>query len=253
MIMKRFTGDLVCCVVIVIICLTWGLPRYCCSIDLRDEGFVAYGAVRVMEGQVPNLDFVSLQPPLSFYSAAAVFKLFGTSLASLRVAGLFIYILIPMVLYAISRQAAGRILSLAAAFPATVLGISYSNFVPYAVWQGELAALLTVFFLIRAAATGSRRWSILAGAANAAALLLRHDQGIYLIIATIVYFFALRHASRDPEGKANADRMLVFWAGSMTIILSPLMVYWFFVGAATAMFQQLFVFLLSQYAKTSSL
>ena len=32
--------------------------------------------------RVPNRDFVSLQPPLSFYTVAAAFKLFGTSLVS---------------------------------------------------------------------------------------------------------------------------------------------------------------------------
>jgi len=251
--MRRFIGDGICCAVIIILCLGLGLPRYRFEIDLGDEGFLAYGAVRVMEGQVPNRDFVSLQPPLSFYTLAAMFKLFGTSLVSLRAMGLCIYVLIPVVLYAILRQVGGRILSLAAALPATVLGIDFFNFVPYAVWQGELAAILAVFFLIRAAVTGRRRWSILAGAANVATLLLRHDQGVYLIVAAIAYIFALRFASRDAVSKPDTGRMLRFWAGTMAVIMLPLVIYWFASGAAGYMFKQLVVFLLTRYTKTSSL
>jgi len=251
--MRRFIGDGVCCAVIITLCLALGLPRYRFEIDLGDEGFLAYGAVRVMEGQVPNRDFVSLQPPLSFYTVAAMFKLFGTSLVSLRAMGLCIYVLIPVVLYAISRQVGGRILSLSAALPATVLGIDFFNFVPYAVWQGELTALLAVFFLIRAAITGRRRWSILAGAANSATLLLRHDQGVYLIVAVIIYIFALKFASRDAVSKPDTGRILRFWAGTMAAIMLPLVIYWLACGVAPYMFKQLVVFLLTRYAETSSL
>ena len=251
--MKRSIGDVACCAVIIVLCLYAGLPRYRCRVDFRDEGFLAYGAVRVMEGQVPNRDFVSLQPPLSFYSIAAVFKLFGTSLASLRAAGLVVYILIPVVLYAITRHRAGKILSLATALPAAVFGIAYFHFVPYAVWQGELAALLTIFFLLRAAATELRRWSILAGVANAATVLLRHDQGAYLIGAVIVYFFAVRFTERDAVGRRTADRMILFWAASMAATMLPLIVYWISLGAAASMVKQLVVFPLTRYAATSSL
>jgi len=251
--MRRFIGDGIFCAVIIILCLALGLPRYRLEIDLGDEGFLAYSAVRVMEGQVPNRDFVSLQPPLSFYTLAAVFKFFGTSLVSLRAMGLCIYTLIPVVLYAISRQMAGRVLSLSAALPATILGMAFFNFVPYAVWQGELAALLAVFFLMRAAVTGRRRWSILAGAVNAATLMLRHDQGFYLIIAVTVYILALKFASRNIVDRPNTGRMLVFWGGTMAAIMLPLVIYWFACGAAPYMFKQLVVFLLTTYAKTSSL
>ena len=70
-------------------------PRWKAGIDWRDEGLLAYGAVRVLNGEIPHRDFVSLQPPLSYYTAAAVFKLLGTSLAGLRVLGLSIFLLLP--------------------------------------------------------------------------------------------------------------------------------------------------------------
>jgi hypothetical protein len=70
---------------------------------MRDEGFLAYGAVRALEGQVPNRDFVSLQAPFSFYSTALMFRIFGISLVTLRAFGLCVYILVALLVYAVAR------------------------------------------------------------------------------------------------------------------------------------------------------
>src|ERR1019366_6838195 len=61
----QLLGDLLCVALLLLLCLSFGLARYRSGIDLADEGCLAYGAVRVMDGQMPNRDFVSLQPPLS--------------------------------------------------------------------------------------------------------------------------------------------------------------------------------------------
>src|SRR5207253_1157719 len=74
----RWVGDSICIAVLIGLCFFFGLPRYKSNLDLSDEGLLAYGAVRVTQGQVPNRDFVSLHGPLSFYTASAVFKIFGT-------------------------------------------------------------------------------------------------------------------------------------------------------------------------------
>jgi 4-amino-4-deoxy-L-arabinose transferase-like glycosyltransferase len=63
--------------------------------------------VRAAQGEIPHPDFVSLQPPLSFYTTAGVFKLFGTSLASLRIFGLLIFLLLPLLIYGVGRSFAG--------------------------------------------------------------------------------------------------------------------------------------------------
>src|SRR5689334_7320114 len=75
----KYRADFICVVALVAIFLGIALPRYRASIDWGDEGFLAYSAVRVMEGEMPHRDFVSLQPPMSFYVVAIAFKLFGTS------------------------------------------------------------------------------------------------------------------------------------------------------------------------------
>ena len=249
----RFGKDLLCVLILVIICLAVGLPRYRLGIDFMDEGFLAYGAVRVIEGQVPNLNFVSLQPPLSFYTAAAMFKLFGTSLVSLRILGLCIYILIPLLIYAISRNMTGQALSFAAAVPATVLGIPLFNFVPFAVWQGITATLAAAYFFMRATVTSKYYWAFPAGLMTAASILLRHDQGFYLAISILAYTIALKFANDGLVAKPELKSLSGIWAAGIIVVMLPLGIYWFACGALPNMIKQLIVFPLTTYSKTSSL
>src|SRR5437870_13682044 len=96
--------DLLCAALLLAFAVAIAYPRWRAGIDWRDEGLLAYGAERVAHGEIPHRDFVSLQPPLSFYTAAAAFKLGGTSLAALRVFGLTIFLLLPVLIYALGRN-----------------------------------------------------------------------------------------------------------------------------------------------------
>jgi hypothetical protein len=248
----KWTGEFVCCLALIAGCLVLGLPRYRLGIDFGDEGFLAYGAVRVMEGQMPNRDFVSLQPPLSFYTAAAAFKILGTSLATLRRFGLCLYTLIPLLVYAISRQRAGRLTSLIAAAPLLILGMPFFNFVPFAVWQGVTASLIAVLFILRAAITGRRAWALAAGAATALTILSRHDQGFYLALAVLTFGLILKYPGRQGADEHPLE-MLAFWAAGTAVPLLLLAVPWLVAGSIPDMFKQLVLFPLTTYARTSSL
>src|ERR1019366_4651275 len=214
-----------------------------------------------MEGQMPNRDFVSLQPPLSFYTAAAMFKLFGTSLLSLRILGLSIYILVPLLIYGLSRNLAGWAPSLAAAVPATVMGISHFHFVPLSVWQGITACLAAALLFLYATQGGRRRHllALSAGCLTAASMLLRQDQGVYLAIALVAYAAALKYAKNQPLPSLPAPRStsfkpsILFWLAGIAMVLLPFGLYWASQGALPSMFKQLIAFPITTYAKTSSL
>jgi len=217
-----------------------------------DEGLLAYGAERVMEGQLPNRDFVSPQPPLSYYSAAFFFKLFGTSLASLRILGVSIYISIALLIYGITRNFNGPIWSLAAALPATILGVPFFNFVPFAVWQGITATLASVLLFLRA---GVRQQSYLAfgaGVLNAISILLRHDQGLYLTLSILAFAIALKFTPESRASLPKPGRLLLWWGSGLLTVAIPLGIFWWVKRAWGKMFSQLVVFPLSTYAKTSS-
>jgi len=250
--MRRFRADAVCCLIVLALGLALGLSRYRHDIDFGDEGFLAYGAVRVMEGQLPCRDFVTLQPPLSFYSVAATFKILGTSLVSLRVLGLALHLAIALLVYVLTRQLARPPMALAAALPATVLGLPYFCFVPSAVWHGVVAALVAAFCALRAAATERRGWAVAGGIATMLTILSRQDLGFYLLIALAVFILALRFASKATPGVAGR-RLVSAWAASAAALAVPLGLYWTASGALPFMFRQLVWFPLTRYAETSSL
>ncbi len=240
----------VCYVAVITFGLVLALPRYRNGIDLGDEGFLAYSAVRVWDGQIPNRDFVSLQPPLSFYTVAAVFKLFGTSLITLRTLGLCIYLAIILLVYAITSSLTGPVLALMAAMLAATIGMPFFNFTPFAVWHGIAASLLTIYFILKFTSAKRRRWAFLSGVTTALTILSRHDQGVYLVVAVLTYVLITRIAIRK---KSNSNNLLGFWAVGTAAIILPLTMYWTISGALPYMFRQLVISPLTTYAKTSSL
>src|SRR5262249_23245065 len=162
-------------------------------------------------------------PPLSFYAAAAAFELGGTSLATLRVFGLTIFLLLPVLIYAVGRNFLGPILSFAAALPACILGLPYVYFVPLAAWQGitiSFAAVLLFIVAIRL----QRPWLAMpAGALTSLALLLRHDQAVYTMAALLVLLVTLQFAPFASLSKTDLRSIFYFWSGGITIILIPAM------------------------------
>lgn len=255
--------DALCLLALLALCLVFGLPRYKSGLDFGDEGLLSYGAVRVMDGQVPNRDFVTLQPPLSFYNAALAFKILGTSLVSLRLAGLGIYCLLPLLSYGIARRWTGPWISASAAVPSLVLGISFAHFVPVAVWQGELLCLAAALtFLASCSSARLRLLALPSGLLTASAVLTRQDQGFYLTISLL--FFALlpnfigRSSSPASDKKttpqpSSLKSILGLWLLGAVALLLPLGIYWLSVGAIGPMYQQLVRFPLTTYSKTSSL
>jgi hypothetical protein len=249
---QGWIADLACVLVLASVAFAIGLPRYRVGIDWQDEGFLAYGAVRVMEGQVPNRDFVSLQPPLSFYVAAAIFKLFGTSLGSLRIWGLSIHVLIPLLIYVVSRNFMNCLLSMAAALPAVIMGMPYYGFVPLAVWQGITASLVASALYIPAA-LAQRRWlAFCAGIVTALSVFLRHDQGLYLCVSIAVLTVALRYAADSRIAKSELKTIFGVWLAGAGVVATALVIFWHEEKALPEMFKQLVVFPMKTYVKTSA-
>jgi hypothetical protein len=248
----RFS-DFICAAILLLIAIAIAYPRWRAGIDWRDEGLLAYGAERVMHGEIPHRDFVSLQPPLSFYTAAAAFKLGGTSLATLRGFGLTIFLLLPVLIYALGRNFLGPILSFAAAAPACILGLPYVYFVPLAAWQG-ITISFAAFLLFIVAMRSQRPWlAIPAGALISLALLLRQDQAVYTLTALLVLLVGLHFTPDTSFPKTNPGGFFYFWVGGIAMILIPAMLIWWKIGALPEMFQQLVVFPFATYRKTSAL
>jgi len=245
--------DFLCAALLVSFALITACPRWRAGIDWRDEGLLAYGAVRVMHGEVPQRDFVSVQPPLSFYTVAGIFKLCGISLVSLRGFGLLVFLLLPLLIYGVGRNFMSPVLSFAAAAPACILGLPYCNFVPLAVWQG-ITASLAAMFLFLPAVLSARQWlAFPAGLLTTVSLFLRHDQAVYTMVSIVALTVVLALARGDSVSETNLKRALLLWLTGIAIILIPAIVACWSVGALPEMFRQLILFPFTTYRKTSSL
>ena len=53
----RFS-DFICPAILLLIAIAIAYPRWRAGIDWRDEGLLAYGAERVVHGEIPHRDFV---------------------------------------------------------------------------------------------------------------------------------------------------------------------------------------------------
>ena len=249
----RWLHDCFCAGLLLLFAIAIAYPRWRAGVDWRDEGFLAYGAARVINGEIPHRDFVSLQPPLVFYTTAAFFKLCGTSLGTLRVFGLSLFFTLPLLIYGVGRSLMGPVLSFAAAVPACVLGLPYFYFVPFAVWQGIAASFVAVLLFIPAALS-KRTWLALpAGLLTGAALFLRHDQAVYTIVSILALVIALSLARDASISKTKLKSALLFWAAGILIVVIPLLAIWWKAGALPEMFRQLVVFPFATYRKTSAL
>jgi hypothetical protein len=247
---SRVMVDLLCVALLISFAVAIAYPRWRAWIDWRDEGLLAYGAVRALNGEVPHRDFVSLQPALSYYTAAIVFKLFGTSLLTLRVFGLTIFLLLPLLIYAVGRKFVGPLASLAAAAPVCILGMPYMRFVPFAVWQGIAVSFAAILLLVWAVRSNQPWLAVPAGTLVAISGLLRHDQAVYTAIASIGLVIALSFA--DTQFR-NLRRVLLLWLGGIAIVSIPLVILWWSIGALPETFRQLVVFPFATYRKTSAL
>jgi hypothetical protein len=246
---NALVSKLICVIILLCFALIIALPRYKMGIDVGDEGFLAYGAERVLAGQLPNRDFVSLQPPFSFYTTALFFKIFGISLGSLRILGLSIYLLIITMVYMVSLRFVRPILALTAGVLAAVMSMSFFNFTPFAALHGILASLVTLLLVLKFTETSRRRWAFLAGITTALIVLSRHDQGFYFIIAVLIYALLIKFYHKD----IRPGKMLGFWISGILAVMIPLLTYWLVCGALPYMFRQLVIFPLYNYSRTSSL
>lgn len=224
-----------------------GVPRFRWGSVLGDEGFLAHGAMRVAGGEIPNLDFVSLQPPLSLYAAAALFEGVAPSLLALRWLGLGLSLAVLVAGFALARLFARPELSALALAPLAVTGMAISKFVPFAVWWGTLFALTSAALVLFAVRVERRRWAFASGLAAALTLASRHDQGLYVCLSIAGYL-----SLRAVFAAAGSGRVARSWLAGLAALSLPCLTYWAAVGALPSMFQQLVVFPLTTYAATSA-
>lgn len=113
-----------------------------------DEGTLVYGAVRVLEGDLPYRDFFECMTPGSFYWLAAFFRLFGTTFAVSRAVLLATGVGLTLFVDRLARRLAPGPYDLLPAVFALVLGIPFWTATSHH-WDSTLFAVASCLALVR--------------------------------------------------------------------------------------------------------
>jgi hypothetical protein len=160
------------------------------KIYLGDEGVAAMDAWRIAQGQVPDRDFFEIIPPFSFLPTAALYALFGPSVAATRLLaflyGLLLIFLTERLAARFTNDALARALPIAVLTPA---GVAFWP-IPSHHWVVDLLQLGALLLLL----SGLRRGKGLSAGAAAGVLtalgcFTLQDQGAYLVVALVLFFF----------------------------------------------------------------
>jgi hypothetical protein len=144
-----------------------------------EEGFMLVFPEMVLEGKVPNRDFLHLYGPGSLWVLAAVFAVFGTRLASERAVGFLQHLGVALGVYALVRPwgpwvaaGGGAIAAMVVITPSGLTAMAWIGGVALGLW-----ALRSGVEAMESEAGTSRQKRLLAGAGllGGAALLYRLD------------------------------------------------------------------------------
>ncbi len=214
-----------------------------------DDGALAQSADRVLQGQWPHRDFDELYTGGQAWMNAAAFRLFGTSLWTLRLV-LFAFFVawVPAIFYV-----ASRFVRWLAAAGVTLLAVVWSlpNYsAPMASWYNLFFATFGVAALFRYLEDRRMHWLAIAGLAGGLSFLMKVI-GLYYVAGVLLFLVFHAHALARSTAGAEAKRgnvyatfvsasLLLFVAALYSVVrrqlYAPEFVQFFVPGALLAAF-----------------
>ncbi len=166
-------------------------------IDFADEGFLWYGALHVLKGQVPILDFQAYDPG-RYYWCAAVLAVFGKGLLSLRLAaGLFQFLGLSLGLLALRRALTSPVALLWAGLLAV-----FFMLLPCRYFTASLTPA-ALFFAVRLIEKPSPSRHLVAGLYTGVATFIAVNHGFYLFGAFLSLLLYLKVKGYAGAGRKN--------------------------------------------------
>jgi hypothetical protein len=197
-----------------------------------DEGTLLYGAVRVVEGQVPFRDFFEVMGPGTFYWLALFFKIFGTNWFAARIAVMLTALVTTLLIYFLTRRLRSGLDALPAVF---LIAVSF----PY--WlmanhheTSNLFALLSftvlVLWLERHKASLLYLVGILAGITSC----FIQQKGFLLLLSYVLLLWIF--CRKESTLLSSVGRLL---AGYLTVGASALLLFWSARGLSALLYANL--------------
>ncbi len=251
---------LLVCLILFGLGLIYQRPNMIAPLNIYDEGIIVYGAVRVMDGQVPYRDFWTQYSPAQLYVLAALFKMLGKQIMVERWWDVVIRSCLALGMAGLAARLTSRIGGILV-WVMGLLWVTYYGFFGYPIFQGLLFSLLSIAALTHAltrhperpnelGGEGTLHWLILSGALLGIATLFRHDMAIYVGVAQTLVLLA--HAFLHREWGEGLRRWLILVASALLTVL-PVAVYLLVYVRADELLNQLLIFPLTIFPKVRDL
>lgn len=182
-----------------------------------DEGIVTVAAEMILAGEIPYRDFfMAMYPPGQIYVLAALYKIFGISLATGRFYTVFVHVLIAMSIFGITRRLtkSNAISVIAWLISVTCLSMRLGT-IPFSIWPGIALAIVALHLFIIYTKEEKFSYLVYSAIALGAGFLFRHDIALYAFLAVFISLFVL---------KAGRKNIFAFSAGTIVIPL-PVFIY----------------------------
>lgn len=178
----------------------------------HDEGVLAQTAERVLQGELPHRDFDDTYTGGLALLHALAFRLFGTSLLSLRLALLLFGMAFVATVYRIAVRALTPWLS----GLVTLLCVAWTlpnYFAGLPSWYNLFFAAFGTLALLRYAESDRARWLFAAGLCGGASVLMKAVVGLFYVAAALLFLVYRDQATLRPgqagERKGDAGAKLV--------------------------------------------
>lgn len=186
----------------------------------HDEGTLAQAAERVMMGELPHRDFDEVYTGGLDWVNAAAFRLFGTSLRSMRIPVFALFVLwVPAVYWIAARFASPAVAALC-----TALAVAWSlptYPAPMPSWYGLFFATFGALALLKHAESGRRRWLAAAGLCAGLSVLAKIT-GLHFVAAGLFWCAWKEPAVSSPGAQAGDGRRGFLYPAALTAALAGL-------------------------------
>lgn len=202
-----------------------------------DEGIIAVAAQRLLAGEIPYKDFfIVMYPPGQIYVLAGIFKLFASSLIAGRIYAVLISVAISMSVFFITRILTSNVVVSVFSWLVVLTSLSPRlGAIPAPIWPGMLLAILSIYIFIRYLKDPKSSSIFIAGLAAGAAILFRHDIGIFAALAIL---FPLLIEALNKKSVRN----IIYFASGTLFITIPWAAYFINVSASKDIFDSLIAF-----------
>lgn len=214
-------------------------------------GVSSVGAERVLAGEIPYRDFWTMYAPGHFYLLALIFYLFGTHLLVEIISATVVTAAAASSLYLLTRKCDGSMILgvvSVAIFLAAMLNTGYYRyFGSYPITI--LLVFLSLYCLISYLYNMQPRYLFLAGLLVGAAIVTKHDVGIYTAIFSTAGLAAHHFISRGSSDSGSQPSFLLSsmrYCAGVALLSLPVYLYFLF-AAGNDMVRDLLIFPLSDF------